>query len=84
VLLLESVVPRVARKQAEKKELENPGGRKSWKYDLEGIAEKSLYRFECRLGKDKEVISDWIQTIFKAFVFLFFFFAKSTVSRKNT
>ena len=74
MLLLESVVPRVARKQAEKKELENPGGRKSWKYDLEGIAEKSLYRFECRLGKDKEVISD--SDYLQGFCISFFLFCK--------
>lgn len=37
---------------------------------------KSLYRFECGLENDTEIISDLIQTIFKAFVFLFFFFCK--------
>lgn len=38
---------------------------------------KSLYRFECGLENDTEIISDLIQTIFKAFVFLFFFFLQN-------
>lgn len=73
-MLLERVFCRAASKQVEKRIYEMLETEKDWKHDLKRIAEKSLYRLECGLENNKEIIWDLIQVVFKFFVFLFLFF----------